>query len=380
MAREHTPATTDPEEGRVASTAPKSPSEREETDQSLHVERRKTDEELNRRHAAIEQRADVAIDQARGRADEVLESARNRVDETLEREGTSARQRVSLQEKRLREDAAVQEERLTADDQAIDDREARMRALASLLRLERDQTDERLLVERARGDAALHARDDFLVMVSHDLRTLLGGIALTADMQIRDATDDEAGQRRLKAARRIQRLTARMNRLIGDLVDVASIEAGRLAIVPAKQDARALLREALEAFQPTASSRLIALNATSPVGSVMARFDHERILQVLANLLSNALKFTPEGGKVSVAVEPAGTGIRFSVADSGPGIASDHLKSIFERFWQVHQGDRQGLGLGLFISQSIVEAHGGRIWVESEIGKGSTFFFTLPSV
>jgi signal transduction histidine kinase len=380
MAREQTSPTSDREGAPATSTAPKSPTEREETDQSLHVERRKTDEELSKRHAAIEQGSDAAIEQARGRADEVLESARDRVDETLEREGSSARERLSLEKKRVREDAAVQEERLTADGKVIDDREARIRALASLLRLEREQTDERLLVERARGDAALHARDDFLGMVSHDLRTLLGSIALTADMQIRHVTDDEAGQRSLRAARKIQRLTARMNRLIGDLVDVASIEAGRLAIAPEKQDAKALLRDTLEAFRPTASSQGIALKATSPDGSLLARFDHERILQVLANLLSNALKFTAEGGEISVLVEPAGTEVRFSVADTGTGIASDHLESIFERFWQVHHGDRRGLGLGLFISKSIVEAHGGRIWAESEVGKGSTFCFTLPGL
>ena len=99
---------------------------------------------------------------------------------------------------------------------------------------------------------------------------------------------------------------------------------------------------------------------------------------MLANLLSNAIKFTGEGGKIAVNVEPSGSEVRFSVADTGAGIAGDHLGSIFERFWQVTQGDRRGLGLGLFISKCIVEAHGGRIWVESEIGKGSTFCFTLP--
>ena len=108
------------------------------------------------------------------------------------------------------------------------------------------------------------------------------------------------------------------------------------------------------------------------------RLDHERIFQVLANLLSNALKFTDRHGTISVRVESEGSEARFSVADTGAGIAGDHLESIFERFWQVSQGDRRGLGLGLFISKGIVEAHGGRIWTESELGKGSTFFFTVP--
>jgi signal transduction histidine kinase len=109
----------------------------------------------------------------------------------------------------------------------------------------------------------------------------------------------------------------------------------------------------------------------------MAKFDHERILQVLANLLTNAIKFTPAGGRILLRVEPVGQDVCFSVADTGPGIPSHQLESVFERFWQARSEDRRGLGLGLFISKGIVEAHGGRIWAESQPGKGSTFSFTL---
>ncbi len=168
-----------------------------------------------------------------------------------------------------------------------------------------------------------------------------------------------------------------MNRLIGDLVDVVSIEGGRFAIAPASYDAKALIREVVETFRPTASAKGISLNATTE-GSLLVRLDHERIFQVLTNLLSNAIKFTDQHGTISVRVAPVGSEVRFSVADTGAGIAADQLESIFERFWQVSQGDRRGLGLGLFISRCIVEAHGGRIWTESEVGKGSTFFFVLP--
>ena len=253
-----------------------------------------------------------------------------------------------------------------------------MQALASLVALEREQTDERLLIERARGDADLAVRDDFMGMVAHDLRTLLGGIALGAEVQLKSAVpNDEGGRRILDAASRIQRLVARMNRLIGDLVDVVSIEAGRLAMAPQDQDAKALIREVLEAFQPIAAAKNISLNTTE-IGSLQVKLDHERIFQVLANLLSNAIKFTHQNGTVSVVVASMGGDVRFSVTDTGVGIAGDHLESIFERFWQGDQGDRRGLGLGLFISKCIVEAHGGRIWADSEIGKGSTFSFTLP--
>jgi signal transduction histidine kinase len=333
---------------------------------------------LGKRYAAIERDSNAAVKQARGSADDVLEEARERADETLRQAGSSAAQRQTLRQDRAQEDAALEQERFSSDEEVMDERQARERALANLLRLEREHTDERLFIERARGDDALAARDDFLGMVSHDLRTLLGGIALGAELQLRYAAEGDAGQRSRKAAEKTQRLVARMNRLIGDLVDVTSIEAGRLAVAPGVGDAKALVQESLEAFQPGASAKGISLHSTVPDGSLPARFDHDRVLQVLANLVSNALKFTDEGGTISIVLEPQGSDVRFSVSDTGAGIASDHLSVIFDRFWQVTQGDRRGLGLGLFISKCLVEAHGGRIWAESEIGKGSTFRFTLP--
>jgi signal transduction histidine kinase len=354
------------------------PRERQDTDQSLHVERQRTDDELGKRHAALEGDSDAAVEQARESADKALEGTRERADETLRRAGSSAAQRQTLRQDRAQEDAVLEQERLSSDEKVMEERQARERALSNLLRLEREHTDERLLIERARGDDALAARDDFLGMASHDLRTLLGGIALAAELQLAYAAKGEAGQRSRKAAEKTQRLVAQMNRLIGDLLDVTSIEAGRLAVLPEVHDAKTLVRESLEAFQPAASAKGLSLHSTSPDSSLPARFDHDRILQVLANLVSNAIKFTGDGGTISIGLEPDGDEVRFSVSDTGTGIASDHLSVIFERFWQVTQGDRRGLGLGLFISKCLVEAHGGRIWAESAVGKGSTFRFTLP--
>lgn len=349
--------------------------EREQTDQSLHVERKKTDHELNKQHASMDKDSDAIVQQERDHADEVLEEARERADESTDRDVS---RRQALRRERSQQDATVEQDRHTADEALTAERQERARALASLLRLEREQTDERLLIERARGDADLAVRDDFMGMVAHDLRTLLGGIALSAELQLRNATaTDEDGRRVRDAAAKIQRLTARMNRLIGDLVDVVSIEAGRFATEPTSYDAQALIREVVEAFQPAASAKGVSLNASTD-GSLLVELDHERIFQVLANLLSNAIKFTGREGTISIRVASVGSDVRFSVADTGAGIAGDHLESIFERFWQVSQGDRRGLGLGLFISRCIVEAHGGRIWAESKIGKGSTFHFTLP--
>lgn len=369
MTKKHTSTDPVPSDGRPA------PAERHDTDQSLQVERERTDEEVGKRDT-IEKNADAALQQARGRADQVLEESRKRADDTVAVEGSSAGQRQALRHERAQADDTVRQERLSADEELTDERQARRRALAHLFVLEREQTDERLLVERARGDRALAARDDFMVMAAHDLRTLLGTIVLSAEVQVKIATtDDETGRRIRDTAERIRRMAAKMNRLIGDLVDVASIEAHRLELAPSDLDAEALIREAVEAFEPAASAKGIALDTTHADGS-LARGDHDRTFQVLANLLSNALKWTARGGTISVRSEPVGGEVRFSVADTGPGIPSDHVESIFERFWQVNK-DRRGLGLGLFISKSIVEAHGGRIWVESELGKGSTFFFTL---
>ncbi|RYZ06092.1 MAG: HAMP domain-containing histidine kinase [Myxococcales bacterium] len=359
----------------MSSAPPNARNERDETDSSLRSEREKSDDELSKRGAAIEEDSNEVVDHARQRADEVLGRARELADEKLS--GSVARD--ALEEERELEDAALREERLVDDKALAREREERRRALASLMRFEREQTDEHLLSERSRADDLLAARDEFMAMVSHDLRTLLGGIALSTALQMRHAKDDEAGRQTVDAARKIQRSTARMNRLIGDLIDVTSIEAGRLSMELELRDVVALIRETVEAFQPAASTKGIALEVELAEGTVLARFDHGRILQVLANLLSNAMKFTREGGRISLRVAPAGSDVLFSVSDTGSGIPPDQLEAIFERFWQVKQHDRRGLGLGLFIARCVLDAHGGRVWAESELGRGSRFFFTLPA-
>lgn len=352
--------------------------EQERTDQSLRQERTRTDEEFGKKQDSIEDDADAVVLRARANADASLKATRAKTDEKLARSEAPPQELQSVATERVQEDASLRYERNTSDEKLQEEREARKRALASLLRLERETTDQHLLTERERSDEALAARDDFLGMVSHDLRTLLGGIAMRAAMIARNAANDAAGQRVLKDAASIQHFTARMNRLIGDLLDVASIEAGRLTVEPRPEDAIRLVRETVEAFQPAASAKGISLDTEVARDSLLARFDHERILQVLANLLSNAIKFTPEGGGISIRVEPVEQDVRFSVTDTGPGIAEDNQGRIFERFSQVVAGDRRGLGLGLYISKCIVEAHGGRIWAESKPGAGSSFFFTLP--
>ncbi len=348
--------------------------ERTETDQSLLREREKTDREIARISPKIEAAADEVLEVARQRAEEMLEVARDRADATLEHAAAPTTAVDAVARARSSEDSTLENERRIAAEVLEAEREARSRALRELLGLEREETDERLELERIRADDVVASRDDFLGMVSHDLRNLLGGIALSASVVLKRTADEPTKNE----AARIQRYTAKMTRLVGDLVDAVSMEAGRLSIIPKPQDAEGLLHDVVETFRGLAAPKgiTITLQPLPPLEPVS--MDVERIHQVLTNLLSNALKFTPRGGAVEVVAAPAGDQVRFSVHDTGPGIDPESSTKIFDRFWQSAPGDRRGLGLGLYISRNIVEAHGGKIWFEPRKGGGSSFHFTLP--
>ena len=169
-----------------------------------------------------------------------------------------------------------------------------------------------------------------------------------------------------------------MNRLIDDLLDVAGIEAGRLSIRPAPDDLAALIDEAVSTILPLAAAKQIALE-TDVAPGLRAACDRARILQVLGNLLGNAIKFTPErGGAICVRAVPDGGAARVTVLDRGPGIAPEDVGHVFDRYWQAKSASRAGAGLGLAIVKGIIEAHGGRVHVESAVGHGASFVFTLP--
>ena len=347
---------------------------RQETDQALGRERSEADRKYAERRGDMEAAADSTLLLARERADTVLTRARRRADEHLDGAALDTAHR-----ERAQEDAILQAERATADIELAGEREQGARALAEILRNERALTDRYLGNERERSDAAITARDDFLGMVAHDLRTLLGGMAMAAARLTCIPCEAEARQQVDREAARIQRFTGRMTHLVGDLLDVASIEAGKLQMSAAPHEANDLLRETLDAFEPVAASRQISLRGRVYSGSLLAEFDRERILQVLANLVSNAIKFTKDGGSISLVAAPVGDNVRFTVTDDGPGVPADRVHAIFERYGQAASYDRRGLGLGLYISKCIVEAHGGQIWVETLPEAGSKFCFTLPA-
>jgi signal transduction histidine kinase len=348
---------------------------RKQTDDSLRTERENADDAMRAMQSEVQSEADQVLQRARDAADAVLVVAREKADERLDQAAPGA----SLAEERVLEDATVRDERASADDALQREREENAAALSRLLPMEREKTDRYLLTERIRSDDDLAHRDDFLGIVSHDLRNLLSGIVMTAGLLTERASASDEGAQTLEAAARIQRYAARMNRLIGDLVDVASIDGGTLSVATSRGDTSALIDEAIDMFHGLAVGKGVSLEGDVTERPLPATFDHDRLTQVLANLITNAIKFTPRGGSIVVHNERTPDGLRISVRDTGMGIPCDKLEMVFERFWQVGKNDRRGVGLGLYISRSIVQAHGGTIWAESSPGVGSTLSFILPA-
>jgi signal transduction histidine kinase len=236
--------------------------------------------------------------------------------------------------------------------------------------------DTARLYQQARQ--ASRARDDALAVVSHDLRNGLNTVLTAVGLLLRSLPPDSGGRRDRRHVDAIRRSAERMNRLIGDLLDVASIEAGRLFVEPQKEAVRPIIQEALEAARSQAIEKALRMEEQLPAGSCDVVCDRDRVLQVLGNLIGNAIKFTPEGGSVTVGAEPIGDEVVFAVRDSGVGVPAKQLPHVFDRFWQATPKARLGSGLGLTIAKGVVEALGGRIWVDSRPGAGTAFFFTLP--
>lgn len=352
--------------------------QRDDTDGSLRDERSKTDDELAKRRAMVEDDADSVVDLAQRRADDVLATARARADRKLHDSSATQAELAVVATERSAEDATLETERSAARDGLLRERADHAQMIAELLLLERARTDEHLALERAGADAEVTARDDFLGMVSHDLRTLLHGIGMSARVILHGAGEDPANATIRDEARRTQRYVARTHRLLADLLDVVSIDAGKLRVDRAEEDAVQLVSETADVLKPLAAAAGVTL--TTDVNSDPARgwLDRERIMQVLANLVGNAIKYTDAGGTVTVGVRTVADGVQFSVRDTGRGIPSERLPTIFDRFAQA-SSDRRGFGLGLYISRCLIEAHGGRLWVESKVGEGSTFAFTVPT-
>jgi signal transduction histidine kinase len=223
-------------------------------------------------------------------------------------------------------------------------------------------------------EAAVHLRDDVLAIVAHDLRNPLDRISASLALLLDDTL---AADSRALLLTVMERTVAGMNRLVRDLLDAASIDTGRLALERRRIEVTAILQSACELFHPQAAAKHLRLNWHAERALVVYA-DQGRVLQLLGNLLANAIRLTPLGGHLELRAELAENVVGFSISDTGPGISPTDVPLVFERFWQGRREGRGSSGLGLAIAKGIVEAHGGRIWVESEVGRGTTFFFTLP--
>jgi PAS domain S-box-containing protein len=231
-------------------------------------------------------------------------------------------------------------------------------------------------VERAL-QRAVAARDDVLRIVAHDLRNPLGTIVMQASAMERAGPEPE--RRDPQVRHMITRAATRMNQLIQDLLDVALLEGGQFKVEHTRLSPAALVREAVDLQAILAAASELELTADVPDDVPDIWGDRKRLLQVFENLIGNAIKFTTAGGRIVVAAARKGDDVVFSVSDTGAGIAPEAMAHVFDRFWQATtSAKRLGAGLGLPITKGIVEAHGGRIWVESHVGRGSTFSFAIP--
>lgn len=221
---------------------------------------------------------------------------------------------------------------------------------------------------------ALDARDEIMGIVAHDLRNPLSAITMKAALLRRRADNEKTREQ----ARSIEDITLRMEHLIRSMLDVSTIEAGTFSVAPTPCEVDDLLCETAAMLTPIAAAREVRFEQRALRPGLRVLADRDRVIQVLSNIIGNALKFTPAGGEVTVTVEPRPAEALFSVRDTGPGIPREHLERIFDRFWKDETPGKKGTGLGLFIARGIVNAHGGRIWVVSEPGSGACFHFTLP--
>jgi PAS domain S-box-containing protein len=249
-------------------------------------------------------------------------------------------------------------------------------AHAEATRLNEELRQLNVQLESALGLAkrSTRVRDEVLAVVAHDLRnpvhTILGAAGVVEIVSDREARD--------RHVQMIQRAARKMERLISDLLDAASIESGTLSVRKAPVDLGAVVSEVVELLESQARERSIKVDSEVDSGIPLVSGDHDRLIQVVSNLLGNAIKFTPEGGNVRLRVSRMDDQVVLSIADSGIGINPTNLPHVFERFWRADDSSTKGVGLGLSIASGIIEALGGKIWAESEVGVGTTMTFSLP--
>lgn len=232
------------------------------------------------------------------------------------------------------------------------------------------------ITEKEHALAAIETREDVLAIISHDLRNPLSAISMAAQL-LMEAEKQDLDEVR-DYAKRIGRSVTQMQRLINDLLDFGKLKSGTFTLARERAKPGPIIHDSIEALRSLAEAKNQDLVTEVPAILSDIECDASRLEQVILNLLGNAIKFTPIGGRLTISASPVQDGVMFSIADTGPGIEADNLPHIFERFWQAKETHHLGSGLGLAIAKGIVDAHGGRIWAESVRGQGSRFFFVIP--
>jgi signal transduction histidine kinase len=377
------------------------PLERQKTDESLNLEREKTNQSLLESRENTEEdtdktvvderaQADEATTHSRKKADDRRDTARNSPDYDIqnEREGNDER---LLKERNLA-DAAIELERKRVDQSIEHERELKTQMAIRVLERERKITDRNLGDERFKTDTlvmkaatahsvtqtALTSREEFLAIVSHDLRNPIGAAASCAEMLLEDAAFETLDPEVKHWVHFMKRNVDASLRLIADLLDVERISQGKVILNPKKICIGDIVRESVENYVLAATAKTILLRTTPADIKCDVVCDPDRIRQVISNLVGNAVKFTPDGGIITVNIKPETDFVRISILDTGPGIPKEKLTQIFDRFAQLASKDRSGLGLGLYISKMLIEAHGGNLSVESNVGLGSNFKISIP--
>ncbi|MEY2511741.1 MAG: hypothetical protein QOE26_2504 [Verrucomicrobiota bacterium] len=332
--------------------------------------------------SASEQQADVNRDAERVVADKAKRQSRSDSDASRDLGradvGRSGAERQAEGDERLRVERETSDEAIDAERTRTDaatemgrtHHQASAKSSADLL--SREQESHR------KTQTALTTREEFLAIVSHDLRNPLNHISLAAQ----ELSEGPGEPQEVKAiAASIKRSAGEMLRLIQDLLDIERIAVGKLVLHYEKHDVCEIIKEVVRDFSGAAAAKGINLMAKPEAGCDEVICDRSRVQQVLSNLIGNAIKFTPAKGQISVSCArtgPEDKDVQVSVSDTGVGIATEKIEGIFQRFSQINSRDRRGIGLGLYIAKMMVEEHPGRIWVESKVGEGSTFHFTLP--
>jgi len=248
-------------------------------------------------------------------------------------------------------------------------------AQAAATALHRARSFDAELDKRRRAELLVQVREDVLGVVAHDLRNPLNLILMTTKLLI---DVQLAPERRTELLGIAMRASKQMNRMIDDLLDHVRLQAGKLSLDIEEVSVDTIMRQAEETFRPLAERRHLHFEILTHDGAIV-RADPKRVSQIVGNLIGNAIKFTPEEGSVTLRAIPDDEQVVFQVVDDGPGIPPEQMSHLFDNFWQARKSDQRGVGLGLAIAKELVEAHGGKIWVESEVDHGSTFSFSLPT-